>query len=485
MVKRSPRFHHRPKDPGVDDGLVASAMTTLAFDAKEIHEKTQQRKSYEILPPEPQQWQQWCLPNRANGSSSNSNNNQYSNKDGGGDDGEEMVVFFYGEDSGNERGTIAPTNNTTSTDGSKTDFLDSILAHSDNDNDYNNYNDSDDSFYVPNSTPNMTYNEISDDDSNSGILGSSSSSMDIAQELLCEDDDSEEENSSSNSDSDGNSEFESCDSDDSSYDSDDSSYDSDGSSYDGADLTDFGVGSGLIMEYIDTKLRSEPDYELFANNGASIGFAEVFGKFMDQYETKFDHDGKLMEGFKLFDQDSIPYEQLLQGIRSSHCMDLGNDIRSPNYPPEEVPRKKSYKAKVAAVQPARVQDLKPATTATMKVSEPKAPRWTRPRKTPHKKGKALATAPKVTRKKKQVFTKARMKRMILARSKVVIDRIRRGRAPKFKSSPVGSAGIMMTSETKQVSEPKSSSNGSKWMEAILQYIMFLSSTSETTHHCVA
>jgi hypothetical protein len=118
----------------------------------------------------------------------------------------------------------------------------------------------------------------------------------------------------------------------------------------------------------------------------------------------------------------------------------------------------------------------------MKASQPKAPRWTRPRKTPHKKGaKALTTVPKAARKKKQAFTKARMKRLILARSKVVIDRIRRGRAPKFKSLPVGSAGIMMTSEPKQVSEPKSSSNRSKWMEAILQYIMVLRSTSETTH----
>jgi hypothetical protein len=124
MVKRSPRFHRRPKDPGVDGRLVASAMTTLAFDAKEMNEKTQQCKSYEILPPEPPQQQQWCLPNCANGSSSNSNNSQYSNKDGGGDDGEEMVVFFYGEDSGNDGGTIAPTGNTTRTGGSsRTDFL--------------------------------------------------------------------------------------------------------------------------------------------------------------------------------------------------------------------------------------------------------------------------------------------------------------------------------------------------------------------------
>jgi hypothetical protein len=124
MVKRSPRFLRRPKDPGVDDGLVASAMTTLAFDVKEMNQKTQQRKSYEILPPEPQQRQQWCRPNRANGSSSNSNNSQYSNKDGGGDYGEETVVFFYGEGSRNECGTIAPTNNTTRTGrSSKTDFL--------------------------------------------------------------------------------------------------------------------------------------------------------------------------------------------------------------------------------------------------------------------------------------------------------------------------------------------------------------------------
>jgi hypothetical protein len=314
------------------------------------------------------------------------------------------------------------------------------LAHSDNDNDYNNYNDSDDSFYVPNSTPNKTYNEISDDDNdnNSGILGSSSSSMDIARE--------------------------------SEYDSD---YDSNDSSYDGADLTDLGVGSGLILEYIETKLSSEPDYEWFANNGASIGFAEAFGKFMDQYETKLDNDGKLIEGFNLFDQDSIPYDDLLQALRSSQCQDRDEVIHVPNSLPKEAPCKKSDKAK-------------PATTATMKVSQPKAPRWTRPRKTPHKIGaKALATVPKTARKKKQVFSKARMKRLILARSKVVIARIRRGRAPKFKILPVDSTGIMMTSEPKQVSEPKPSSNGSKWMEAILHYIMFLSSTSETTHHCVA
>jgi hypothetical protein len=189
--------------------------------------------------------------------------------------------------------------------------LDSILAHSNNDNDYNNYNDSDDSFYVPNSTPNKTYNEISDDDkdNNSGILGSSSSSMDIARELLCEEDSGSDGDACSDGGSDSSSDSDS----ESEYDSD---YDSDDSSYDGADLTDLGVGSGLILEYIETKLSLEPDYELFASNGASIGFAEVFGKFMDQYETKFDHDGKLIEGFNLFDQDSIPYDDLLQALRS-------------------------------------------------------------------------------------------------------------------------------------------------------------------------
>jgi hypothetical protein len=43
MEKRSPRFHRRPKDPGDDDRLDATPVSTLAFDKKEVNEKTQQR----------------------------------------------------------------------------------------------------------------------------------------------------------------------------------------------------------------------------------------------------------------------------------------------------------------------------------------------------------------------------------------------------------------------------------------------------------
>jgi hypothetical protein len=49
MGKWPPRFHRRPKDQGVYNVLVASAVSTLAFDAKEMNEKTQQRKN-KILP---------------------------------------------------------------------------------------------------------------------------------------------------------------------------------------------------------------------------------------------------------------------------------------------------------------------------------------------------------------------------------------------------------------------------------------------------
>jgi hypothetical protein len=299
MEKRPPRFHRRPRDPGIDDRLVAFAVSTLVYDVKERVEKTLQRKN-EILPPKPQQQQQqWYLPNRTTGSSSNNNNNrQYSSNDSD-DDGEEMVVFFYGEDSGNG-GSDAPTDSTSAND-SKTNLTSSILTDSNEHDDYNTYNDSEDSIYVPNSTFNKMYNEISDNDDNSGILGSSGSSMDIAKELLCEENDSEEDDSGSNgdgcSDSDSDSE---CSSD---GDSDGSSDFESESEYDEDDLTDLGVGSCLIMEYINTKLSSEPDYELFASNDSSTGFAEVFGKFMDQYETKFNDDGKLIEGFNLFDQD--------------------------------------------------------------------------------------------------------------------------------------------------------------------------------------
>jgi hypothetical protein len=70
MGERPPRFHRRPKDPGNGDGLDASAASALAYDAKEVNEKTQQRKRYEISPLEQQQQQQWHGPNQTANSSS-------------------------------------------------------------------------------------------------------------------------------------------------------------------------------------------------------------------------------------------------------------------------------------------------------------------------------------------------------------------------------------------------------------------------------
>jgi IQ calmodulin-binding motif len=57
MEKHPPRFHRRPKDPGVANGPVASAMSTLIYDDKDVNDKTLQRKN-EISPTEKQQQQQ-------------------------------------------------------------------------------------------------------------------------------------------------------------------------------------------------------------------------------------------------------------------------------------------------------------------------------------------------------------------------------------------------------------------------------------------
>jgi hypothetical protein len=259
--------------------------------------------------------EKWCLPYRTTGSSSNNNNSQYSNKDDSDDDGEEMIVFFYGENSGNECGTDAPTTDkttdTTNANGSNTDLLGTILTDNDDNNDYNTYNDSGDSFCVHHSNPDKFYNEISDDDYSGMIFSSStsSSSFELAK-LLCDSEDG------------GVGVAASFDEDECEMESDcDSFGDSnrdDNSGDDGAYQTDLGIGSGLVTKYIYSKFSSEEDYESFEYNDSSQEFAEVFGKFMDQYKTQFDDDGKLLQGFALFDPVLVPYDDLLQALRSTN-----------------------------------------------------------------------------------------------------------------------------------------------------------------------
>jgi hypothetical protein len=74
MEKRLPRFHRRPKDPGVNDRLDASAVSTLVDDDKKPTETTQQRKN-EISPTEQQQQRQWQQQTAVYDGNSNDNNN--------------------------------------------------------------------------------------------------------------------------------------------------------------------------------------------------------------------------------------------------------------------------------------------------------------------------------------------------------------------------------------------------------------------------
>jgi hypothetical protein len=136
---------------------------------------------------------------------------------------------------------------------------------------------------------------------------------------------------------------------------------------------------------------AEDDWEdIIADNDSSGACLEVLDKFMDEYKTHFDANGKLLQGFTLFDQESIPYDDLLQAVRSSKCKDHKNEARTTKLARKEVPSKKAYKAKA-----------KP-TTATMNVYQSKAPSWTRSRKVPHKRStKVAATVPKAPRKKEQ------------------------------------------------------------------------------------
>jgi hypothetical protein len=74
MEKRPLRFHRRPKDPGIDDRLDASAVSTLVDDVKKTTETTQQRKNG-ISPTEQQQQRHWQQQTAVHDGNSNDNNN--------------------------------------------------------------------------------------------------------------------------------------------------------------------------------------------------------------------------------------------------------------------------------------------------------------------------------------------------------------------------------------------------------------------------
>jgi hypothetical protein len=75
MEKRPPRFHRRPKDPGIDDRLDASAVATLVDDDNKPTKTIQQRKDNEFSSPEQQQQRQWQQQTAVTNSNSNDNNN--------------------------------------------------------------------------------------------------------------------------------------------------------------------------------------------------------------------------------------------------------------------------------------------------------------------------------------------------------------------------------------------------------------------------
>jgi hypothetical protein len=75
MEKRPPRFHRRPKDPGDDNRVDASAVSTLTYYEKDLNEKTLQRKN-EISPTESQQQQQWQQHDTNSTAQQQRNNNQ-------------------------------------------------------------------------------------------------------------------------------------------------------------------------------------------------------------------------------------------------------------------------------------------------------------------------------------------------------------------------------------------------------------------------
>jgi hypothetical protein len=123
--------------------------------------------------------------------------------------------------------------------------------------------------------------------------------------------------------------------------------------------TDLGHGSDLILEFVYKMFSAEDDWEdIMADNDSSGACLEVLDKFMDEYKTHFDANGKILQDFTLFDQESIPYEDLLQAVRSSKCKDHKNEARTTKLARKEVP---SNKAKA-----------KP-TTATMNVYQSKSP----------------------------------------------------------------------------------------------------------------